>query len=209
VTRAACVALAALALDSVAAHAQREPGEQEGRPPVRPRVFVTGAAAYFTSMGGFAVPDDSAFFTFDDGFAYAGALHFSVGGDMVVGVDFAYSEPDYQRRDRRTGDVETEGSARTVAALLSARLGTGGGGRFGIYIAPGIGVFAYDVPDDAADGWDRDIAIHIGAGLEYRLLPRLGTFAEFGQYWAYHQKEGDARNTAKHNLLRAGVRVGI
>jgi hypothetical protein len=50
----------------------------------------------------------------------------------------------------------------------------------------------------------------LGLGLDYRLHPRAGFFFEYGTFWAYHQKGDDvSRNTANHDMLRLGARLGL
>jgi opacity protein-like surface antigen len=210
VVRATTVTLAALSLCAAHVRAQQPVPEDAQQPAVRPRVFLSGSGGYFIDLGGFAAPPaDSAFFTFDNAIAFGGGVHVAVSPGVVVGLDAVYAKPDYQKRDRRTGDAESSGRASVASGLLSMRLNTAGGGRFNLYLTAGAGVFAYDVPEPVVSEWDKDLAAMAGAGLEYRLIPRFAGYFEWTQFWAYHQKEGNVRNTAKHNLLRLGARVGI
>lgn len=206
---AACITLLALALYATAASAQRQ------APPPPSRVYISGWGGYFTSFGGFAHVDEDAdldaFFRFDAAPAAGGGLHFYLGEGFTVGVDGVYATADYERLARGTPTIEQEGDAKMAAGLLSARLGAGGGARLGFYLSGGLGVFAYDLDENSGlpDGWDTDFAFYAGAGVDYRLIRHFGLFVEYGQYWAYHQRAGNTRNTAKHGLLRGGARFSL
>ena len=111
------------------------------------------------------------------------------------------------RFDREQVAVVNEDDASVLSALLSARLAAGGGGRVGIFFGGGIGVFQWDVPDLPEK--NRDFALNGLVGVEYTLLRRAPFFLEYGQWWVYHEKEEVQTNTAKHTLLRVGIRTGL
>jgi hypothetical protein len=208
--RAAWIALVAIALLEGVAHAQRSPqGEARGQR-YMPRFYLSGWGGGFTKFGGFAEGEDDAFFNLDDAFSYGGGLHMRLGQGLIVGVDGAYASTEYQRHNRSTGDPVADGDASVATGLLSVRFAASGGGPLGLYLTAGLGVFAYDIPDPALESWEKDFAPYAGVGLDYRFAPHFGLFAEYGQFWAYHEKSGGiTRNTATHNLLRLGGRVGI
>lgn len=180
----------------------------------RPRVYISAWGGGYTSFGGFAesLGETNAFYNFDRDFAYGGGLHIVTTPLIAIGVDGSYGSARYHRHDDGNAEPTTSGDARVASALLSARLGAGGGGRVGIYLTGGIGAFAYDLQDEddpEFDGWDADFALSAGAGLNFSVVPRLGLFVDYGQVWAFHPRDGDQNNTANHGLVRLGTRLGL
>jgi hypothetical protein len=172
-------------------------------------MYLSAWGGGFTDVGGFAETDLDAFFNFDNAVAYGGGLHFRAGQGLVVGVEGTYARPNYRRFVRGATTPENEGEARVASALVSARLTSGGGGAFSVYLTGGAGVFAYNIPETGLEEWDKDFALSGGAGLDYRIASRLGLFLEYGRMWAYHQKGDTERNTANHSIVRLGTRLGI
>lgn len=183
-------------------------------PTFQPRAYISAWGGGYTSFGGFAqsVGDEDFFFNFDRDLAFGGGLHFATSPQVVIGIDGSYGTAQYQRLEIGNAEPVNRGDARVASALLSARLGAAGGERLGLYLTGGIGAFAYDLLDEPQpefDGWDIDFAVSAGAGLDYRFIPRLGLFLEYGQVWAFHPKQGSANNTANHSLVRVGTRLGL
>jgi opacity protein-like surface antigen len=207
---AAGLAITLIVANAAPGHAQDRPSGRQAGAAMQPRVYFSAWAGHYTSIGGFVEPEPNDFFTFDRPFVYGGGLHVRVNQGIVVGVDGAIADVDYERRERGQIDVLSSGSGRVATALLSARLNTGTGPGFNLYLTGGAGVQAYELPEPEFDGWDRDLALMLGLGLDYRLHPRFGFFVEYGQFWAYHQKGDDlSRNTANHDVLRLGARFGL
>ena len=178
--------------------------------PAGPATWFSAWVGRFTDVGGFSDGDLAAFYRFDDANAFGGGIHRRMGPGAVGGVDVLYGTTSYERFERDTGLLEGNGDAKLGSALASLRL-AGGGGILGIYLSAGAGVFAWDLDDEELDdGWDLDFSFQIAAGLEYAVLPRARLFAEYGQWWVYHQKDAAVeKNTANHNLLRVGARLGL
>jgi opacity protein-like surface antigen len=198
---AAALALAALLTDAA-------PGSAQPQPQFRPRVQVSAWGGGYTNFGGFSHPGTQDFFNFGSDFAYGGGLHVRLSPELMVGLDAGYGITRFQRNEIGNPNPVATGDAKVGSAFLSARMNTGGSGPLGLYLTGGIGAFAYDLPQPEFDGWDPDFALTAGAGLQYNFRPRIGLYLEYGQIWAYHQKEGGS-NTAKHNLLRLGTRFGL
>jgi hypothetical protein len=178
--------------------------------PGAPRVWVSGWAGRFTSLGGFSDGDLDAFFRFDDATAFGAGAHFTVSPGLVLGLDALYGTSSYQRFNRDDASAQGEGDAKVGSALASLRM-AGGGGILGLYLSAGGGVFAWDLDDaELEEGWDLDLALQIAAGLEYAFHTRARLFAEYGQWWVYHQKDDEIQsNTPNHNLIRVGARLGF
>jgi opacity protein-like surface antigen len=174
------------------------------------RVWVTGWAGRFTSIGGFSDQELDAFFRFDDAMAFGGGVHMPVSQGVLVGIEVLYASPTYERFNRDSATAQGQGDAKVASALASLRL-AGGSGVLGLYLTGGAGIFAWDVDDpDLDDGWDMDLAFEIGAGVEYAVIPRARLFGEYTYWWVYHQKDDAVRkNTANLNLLRVGARFGL
>jgi hypothetical protein len=172
-----------------------------------PRTWFTGWAGSFSDREGFSDGEVNAFYRFDRAFAFGGGIHRVMRG-ADIGIDALYARPSYERFDADTGASEGKGEARAASGLLSARIG--GGGVLGIYFGAGAGVFAWDLTDpELEDGWDIDPALSVSVGLELAAAQRARVFAEYGQWWIYHQKDGVAENTVSPNLLRVGGRLGL
>ena len=175
-----------------------------------PRVWITGWAGRFTSIGGFSDGELDAFFRFDDATAFGGGVHVPVSPGLLVGVDVLYASPTYERFSRDDASSQGQGDAKVASALASLRL-AGGTGILGLYLSGGGGIFAWDLDDpELDDGWDMDLGLEVAAGVEYSVVRRARLFAEYAYWWVYHQKDDAVRsNTANHNLLRFGARFGI
>jgi len=199
-SRTYCSALLLLLLGASGAFAQRGPVQP-------PRIWLGGSAGLFTSMGGFSDgPND--FYQFDDDvFSFGGSLHVDTRIGLIVGVEAMYTKPGYIRYDRAQVAPINEDEATVLGGLVSLRLAAGGGGGLGLYLGGGLGVFQWDVPDLGAQ--NRDLALNGLVGIEYSRFPRTPLFLEYGRWWVYHEKEDVQTNTAKHSLLRAGVRLGL
>lgn len=195
-------ALAAAVLVLAPAPVEAQPGG--------PRVWVSGWAGRFTSLGGFSDGDLDAFFRFEDATAFGGGAHFIVSPGLVLGLDVLYGTSSYERFNRDDASAQGDGDAKVGSALASLRM-AGGGGILGLYLSAGGGVFAWDLDDaELEDGWDLDLALQIAAGLEYAFQRRARLFAEYGQWWVYHQKDDEIRsNKPTHNLIRVGARFGF
>lgn len=178
--------------------------------PGAPRVWITGWAGRFTALGGFSDGELDSFFRFNDATAFGGGLHVAANPGLVLGVDVLYARPSYERFNRDDASSQGVGDAKAGSALASLRLAAGGG-LLGLYLSAGAGVFAWDLEDPELDeGWDLDLALQIAAGLEYAFHRRARLFAEYGQWWVYHQKDDEIQsNTANHNLIRLGARLGV
>ncbi len=174
---------------------------------------VTKAPSTWASawVGGYLSPgrvyDASGNWDFGSTFAGGVGLHRQVGRGLVLGVETSFAPASYERTDASTGELIEDGDARLVTGMLTGRLQTGGGGDFGMYLTGGAGAFVYGL--SGLDGWDPDLALSTGAGLEYRPSANRALFVEWGRYWTFHQKEGVRDNTTKHSQLRAGVRFGF
>jgi len=203
VRRCAAALIAALAALSMAAGTG---AAQEGRS----RIWLSGWAGGIVDIRGFSEEATNAFYRFDDTIGFGAGIHRAMGGGPIIGIDVAFSRPSYERFDRNTAMPHSSGDARVAAGLASVRL-QGGGGILGVYLSAGAGVVAWDLDDpELENGWDIDPALQLGGGVEYRAHARLRLFAEYGYWWIYHQKdETVVRNTATHNLVRAGARVGF
>ncbi|MCI0435589.1 MAG: hypothetical protein L0271_18385 [Gemmatimonadetes bacterium] len=175
-----------------------------------PRLWFTGWLGGFADVGGFSEATTDSFYRFDGAYAFGAGLHLATGrGGPVVGVDAAFSQPSYQKFERSVGTPLGSGDAKSASVLASVQLH--GGGLLGFYLSAGGGLFAWDLDDpDYEEGWDLDPALQLGAGLEYTVALRFRIFADYGQWWVYHQKDDTvAKNTAIHNLVRVGARVGL
>lgn len=206
---AVCTALGSTLGSSAGTQAQRTTDQREEQRSSVPRVYLSAWGGGFTDIGGFTETDVDAYFAFQRTVAYGGSLHVLVGQGLVLGIDGSWARPSYERRDRLAGTLLNEGEASVASGLLSVRLTGSGGGGLSPYLTGGAGVFAYEVPEPDLKEWDMDFALSGGAGIDYRFLQRLGLFLEYGRVWAYHQKGDAERNTANHDLVRLGTRIGI
>jgi hypothetical protein len=180
-------------------------GQEEARP-MPPRLWLNGWTGLFTNMGGFS-DGQNEFYQFDDDeVAFGGGIHFDTRAGIVIGVEGLYTKPGYVLFDRQQVEPISEDDATVLSGLLSARF-SAGGGPLGIYFGGGVGVFQWDVPDLGEK--NRDLALNANVGVEYALFRRAPFFAEYGQWWVYHEKEEVQTNTARHNLLRVGIRAGL
>ena len=171
----------------------------------QPRVWIAAWGATFTNMGGFS--DGTTFNSFDGTYALGASLHVSTGAGILLGIDALYTQPDYTQFDRETRDELARDQATVMGAVVSARLASGGG-PLGIYLGGGAGIFSWDLPD--LEEKKVDPALTVGIGAEYALRARLGLFAQYDQWWVYHEKDEMVQsNTANHSLLRVGARLGL
>jgi len=155
--------------------------------------------------------DSTDFVRFDRALAFGGALHVSIGGSLSLGFDGLYSRPGYTRfirTDPSEPAIEpTTGDARMTATLLTARL-QGSPGGLGIYFTGGAGFVFWNVAE-LPESY-RDNALTAGLGVELPALPSVSVFAEYGQWWVYHEKVGNiVRNRVSRTLLKLGARLDL
>lgn len=170
-----------------------------------PNTWATAWVGGYLSPG--RVHDASGNWDFGSAFAGGVGLHRQVGPGLALGVETSFAPAAYERTDAATGELIEDGDARLVTGMLTGRLRTSGGGNFGMYLTGGAGAFLYGL--SGLDGWDPDLALSTGAGLEYRPSINRSLFIEWGRYWTFHQKEGVRDNTTKHSQIRAGMRFGL
>jgi hypothetical protein len=169
-----------------------------------PALWLSGWAGGFTRMGGFSDGDE--FFQFDGTLAFGGSVHLAMRSGIMFGIDAVYAKPDYRRFNRDDATLLGSGSASTWGALGSVRLASGGG-AIGLVLGGGAGLFVWDVPDLGEKQLDPALALNVG--VDFALRPNLLIFAQYDQWWVYHEKEDVQTNTANHQLLRGGVRFGL
>ncbi|HWV56375.1 MAG TPA: outer membrane beta-barrel protein [Longimicrobiales bacterium] len=172
-----------------------------------PQTWASGWLGGYLDPGTVRDPEDGAW-SFGSSFAAGLGLHRQIGNSLSIGVDASYAPMRFEQRDVATEEVLSSGTARVISAMASARLRYGGGDAFGMYLTGGVGTMAYGMPDPV-DRWDTDLALHTGAGLEYRPSINRALFVEWGRYWTFHQNEGIDDNTTQHSQLRIGVRTGF
>lgn len=173
------------------------------------RLRLSAWAGGVTSGGGFSQGED--FFRFDDGesfiedHAFGAALHLAFSGGLSVGIEGLISNPDYVRYDRDEGIELGRGDASVYGLMASAAL-TGTPGNISFILSGGAGFFSWDVEE--LDGRNSDFALDFGIGLDYRFARRLVLFGDYTWWWVYHEKDDNVvTNTARLNMLRAGLRV--
>jgi hypothetical protein len=179
--------------------------------PQTDRLRLSAWAGGFTSGGGFSQGD--VFFQFDerdtfiDDFAFGAALRYAFSGGLAVGIEGVLSNPDYIRFDRDEGTELGRGEASVFGLMASAAL-TGTPGRVSFILSGGAGFFSWDIEELGER--NSDIALDFGIGLDYRFARRLILFGDYTWWWVYHEKdEGIVTNTARMNMLRAGLRVVV
>lgn len=131
----------------------------------------------------------------------------SLGQGLLAGLDLGYSPVRHEVRDLDTGILLDEGRANIVTALLTGRLGATRAAGFGTYLAGGVGAMLYGVPH--LDGWDADLALRGGGGVEYAVSRELLLFLEWHRWWVFHQSEGVQDNTVNQGTLEIGARFRL
>lgn len=131
----------------------------------------------------------------------------SLGHGLVAGLDLGYSPVRHEVRQRSDGAVLDEGRAHIVTTMLTGRLGAARAAGFGTYLAGGIGAMFYGIPH--IDGWDTDLALRAGGGVEYAPSRGLVLFLEWHRWWVFHQTEGVQDNTVNHGSLELGARYRL
>lgn len=142
----------------------------------------------------------------DFGSTLAGGLgiHRTLGSALSVGIDASIAPSmRYEIRPEDGGPIERDGTGRMGTAFATGRLRTGGFDALTMYLTGGAGAFLYEL----GDGWEPDLALLAGAGLEYQLTPARALFLEWGRYTVFNS--GVSSNNAKHSQLRIGGRFGL
>lgn len=171
-----------------------------------PRNWVSLSAGMYTTVDNIYDPESGDNWAFDNqAIGYGAGLEREITTGLLLGLEGTYATTEWEQR----GDtLVASGDAKLVSGFLTGRYLSGGMGSLGAYLKGGIGAFGYDVPE--VDGTNFDFALTYGAGIGYRFATRYAAMLEWTQVRAYHEKEGlDQDNTARHSLLRAGLRVGF
>lgn len=172
-----------------------------------PKTWVSAWLGGYLDPGTVQDPADGSW-AFGSSFAGGLGIHRQVGSALSVGIDASFSPTRFELRDPETKEKLGSGTAKLLSAMASARLRYGGGGPIGMYLTGGVGALSYGMPDPVGR-WDTDLALHTGAGLEYRPSTNRAIFVEWGRFWTFHQNDGVDDNTAQHSQLRIGVRAGL
>jgi hypothetical protein len=161
----------------------------------------------FTNVDAIADPETGSTWAFDDNvIAFGAGYEREVSQGLLLGAEAAYASADFERRIDDT--VESPGNARLLSLFATGRLRYGGPNAIGFYLKGAAGSFGYRVPD--GDGFNFDLGLSTGGGLEYRFRATSAAYIEWNRIWAYHEKEGiDGGNTGRHTLLRLGYRQGF
>lgn len=172
------------------------------RMPARNTVSVF--ATLYTNVDAIYDPDSASRWSFGDVAPGIGlALHRELVSGLQLGVEGSWARVDFERS--ADGAVVSEGDADLFTGRATARLQAARPGGISGYLLGGIGFFGYRVPDPETVAWD--LSLGYGAGLEYRFSAANGVFLEWDRLWAYHESEGiDGDNTARHTMLRLGLR---
>jgi hypothetical protein len=171
------------------------------------RVQVSAWAGGLVNKNGGFSSDSTDFVRFDRAPAFGGAVHFTIGGGLAIGFDGLYARPGYTRFNRPQTADPTTGDARMAATMLTARL-QGSPGGLGIYFTGGAGFVFWDVPE-LPESY-RDNALTAGLGVEFPALPAASIFAEYDQWWVYHEKVGNVvKNRVSRTLLKLGLRLNL
>lgn len=131
----------------------------------------------------------------------------SIGQGLVAGIDVGYAPIRHEVRDIDSRELEDEGRAHIITAMLSGRLGAGRVAGFGTYLAGALGTMVYGIP--SLDRWDPDFALRGGGGVEYAPSRGVGLFLEWNRWWVFHQSEGVQDNTVQHGTLELGARFRL
>jgi opacity protein-like surface antigen len=175
---------------------------------------ATGAQTWASGWGGMLMnpgivvdPDTGTRWDFGSSFMAGAGVHRSIGQGLLVGLDLGYSPARHEVRDQTGLALLDEGRAHLVTAMLSGRLGAARSGGFATYLAGGIGTMIYGIP--YTDGWDPDLALRGGGGVEYAVSPAMGLFLEWYRWWVFHQADGVRDNTVHHGTLEIGARFRL
>lgn len=197
------IALAAVALcvATTTIHAQR-PGT------AAPRNWATAYGQMYTNISRLNDPDSDSRWLFDDhAWGFGARLHREVGQGLLLGVDGSFARPSYERRDLVTDLILAEGTATIATLLANGRFSYSGSSQLGFYLTGGIGTVAYSLED--LGGWNADLALNAGTGLEYRFQPNAGLALEWGRIWGYHEKENLGGGNQQHSMLKLALRFGF
>jgi opacity protein-like surface antigen len=194
--------VAALALSAAAAHAQR-PG-----PVAPPATWASVYGLMYTNISSFADPDSDSRWVFDDNAWGLGAsVHRQVSQGLLIGVDGSFARPAYERRILDNTAVIASGTATLATVHASGRFSYGGGSELGLYLTGGIGTLLYSLED--LGGWNADLSLHAGTGLEYRFHRSRSLALEWGRLWGYHEKEDLGGGSQQHSVLKLAFRLGL
>lgn len=213
--RSAALSTLVVLLASTAASAQSPPSERsdsDSSAVETPRLstlpntntWITGWLGGFTDPGSVSVGGEHR----DFGSTMAGGLgiHRTLGSALSVGIDASLAPSvRYEIRPEDGGAVDRSGTGRLGTAFATGRLRTGGFDALTMYLTGGAGAFLYKLDE----GWEPDLALLAGAGLEYQLTPARALFLEWGRYTVFHGGDGVGSNRAKHSQLRIGGRFGL
>jgi opacity protein-like surface antigen len=173
-----------------------------------PKTWASVYGLMYTSISSLRDPDSASRWLFDDNaFGFGATLHRQMGQSLMLGIDASYARPRYERRELESDVLLGEGTAAIATALATGRYGYTGGGDIGFYLAGGVGTIAYNLED--LDGWNTDLALQAGTGLEYRFAPNRAVALEWGRTWGYHEKESLGGGNQTHSALKLSVRLGF
>lgn len=183
---------------------------QFGEVTAAPDTWLSGWVGGYLGTDRIDDGSDGGFWDFGSAFAGGLGIHRKVGSSLLLGIDASIAPAPFERYERvsdnERGELLDDGTAKLATALATARLRYGGGAGFSMYLTGGAGTLVYGMPEL---GWDPDLALMTGAGLEYMVNPRQSLFLEWDRYWAFHQSEGVDENTSNHSKLRIGARLGF
>jgi opacity protein-like surface antigen len=171
-----------------------------------PKTWVSGWVGGYLNPG---IVRDGQTGNWDFNSAFAGGvgLHRNISPAVSLGIEGSFSPASYKRVDNQAQHLGS-GNARIMTGMVSGRLYTGGTDAFGMYVTGGAGAIVYKMPEIGRS--DPDLALHTGAGLEFRPGRRQALFVEWGRFWTFHQKDGlVGNNDVRHQQLKAGVRIGL
>jgi opacity protein-like surface antigen len=187
---------------ALSVEAQRLPAQ------AAPKNWVSAYGQMYTNISSVVDPGSSSRWVFDDNALGFGArLHREVGSSLLLGVDASFARPAYERRDLDLGLVVAEGTATIMTAMANGRFAYGGASEVGLYLTGGIGTVAYNLED--LSGWNADLALNAGTGLEWRFQRDKALALEWGRIWAYHEKEDLGGGSQQHSMLRLALRLGF
>jgi len=166
--------------------------------------WVSGWGGAFMNPGTVQDFESGTEWRFGTSFMAGLGLQRSLGQGLVAGLDLGYSPVRHEVHSLTGGGQLDEGRAHIVTALLTGRLGATRAAGFGTYLAGGVGAMFYGIPH--VDGWDRNLALRGGGGVEYAMSREMVWFLEWHRWWVFHQSEGVEDNTVHHGSLEIGAR---
>jgi opacity protein-like surface antigen len=198
------IIMTALLLAATAASAEAQRPAATGAP----KNWASVYGLMYTGISSVQDPDSESRWVFDDNAWGLGArLHRDVAQGLLLGVDASFARPAYERRSLDTGGVVASGTATVASAMANGRFAYGGASQVGFYLTGGIGTIAYQLED--LDGWNTDLALMAGSGLEYRFQRSAALALEWGRIWGYHEKEGLGGGSQRHSMLKLALRLGF